>query len=199
MFATRLNKEMRSLICSTLMNRAYIERKQLLEEMEHELGMNVYNDYYSPQIQENMNKLPSEFFQESVCIRVAFNNAFYNLFVKEPLLFSYRHNNLYCQAIYNYPADHELTEKFINFKKLKDEFCNERFRLEKETSAILDKCATVKKLLETWPEVEPILKELNIQTNQSREVRLPAVIHDMNELFRLNGAEGQDVPLHDAA
>ena len=115
------------------------------------------------------------------------------------MIFGYLHNSLYTPDIYSIPGDHNLSEKFFNIKKLKDDFAKEQSRLEKQLSVFLNKCATVQKLIETWPDVEPILKELNIQTSQSKEVQLPAVIHGMNELFRLNGAEVQDTQTQDAA
>ena len=199
MSSTRLNKELRFLIRSSLMQRAFVERKQQIEYLEHELGMEIYNDMYSPQIREDMSKLPRNFFEESICIKVVFNNCFHTLFVKEPLIFGYLHNSLYTPDIYSIPGDHNLSEKFFNIKKLKDDFAKEQSRLEKQLSVFHNKCATVQKLIETWPDVEPILKELNIQTSQSKEVQLPAVIHGMNELFRLNGAEVQDTQTQDAA
>ena len=62
MSSTRLNKELRFLIRSSLMQRAFVERKQQIEYLEHELGMEIYNDMYSPQIREDMSKLPRNFF-----------------------------------------------------------------------------------------------------------------------------------------
>ena len=44
MSSTRLNKELRFLIRSSLMQRAFVERKQQIEYLEHELGMEIYNE-----------------------------------------------------------------------------------------------------------------------------------------------------------
>ena len=50
MSSTRLNKELRFLIRSSLMQRAFVERKQQIEYLEHELGMEIYNGMYSAHI-----------------------------------------------------------------------------------------------------------------------------------------------------
>ena len=188
MSVTRLTKDLRNIICNTLMDRAYVERRNKLEEMEHSLGMDVYNDFYTADIREKMSALPKDFFEESIFMRVSFDNTYYHIYVKESVLFGYNHNKQYVGALNNYPAGHELTDKFILFKKYKEELEHDLECLKMETFAILEKCATVKKLIETWPEITSILQELNISTNQSPKVLLPAVIHDMNNLFQLKDA-----------
>jgi hypothetical protein len=85
----------------------------------------------------------------------------------------------------NYPEEHELTGAFKIFRQAKESYENDRNRLSAESSAILQGCQTVKKLIETWPDITPVLEKLNIQTHQSNEVHLHAVIQDMNALFRL--------------
>ena len=84
MSATRLTKDLRNIICNTLMERAYVERKEELDHMERNLGMEVYNDRYPLQVQEQMHKLPKDFFEESTVLRVAFNGISFSSTCRKP-------------------------------------------------------------------------------------------------------------------
>jgi hypothetical protein len=194
MAATRLTKELRKEIHNALMERAYTERKEEIVRMEHNLGMRVYNDLYPPQVQEQMKMLPNDFFNQATAMKVAFDSNYHHISLPEEIALAYKDYRPYGGTVANYPAGHELTDAYIKFKKLEDEYKHDRMRLYSESNAILESCTTVKKLIETWPEIEPILQKLNIHTAQSKEVHLPAVIQDMNALFSLPPAEdGQDI------
>jgi len=184
MAATRLTKNMREEILHTLMERAYVERKEEIARMEHELGMAVYNDNYPAKAQAIMATLPEEYFERHGVLYAAFNDCYYHLALNERVPVGHHHYRHYA-AMANYPEGHELTETFIKFRKLKGEYERDSQRLRSESFAILESCATVKKLVETWPEIAPVLQKLNISLVQTREVYLPAVIQDMNDLFRL--------------
>ena len=184
MATTRLTNSLRYKIHNALMERAYVERKEEIARMEHALGMAVYNDKYPSDSQALMRKLPDTFFDQSSVITAAFNNAYYHLSVQEPIPLGYFHARSRC-ALNNYPEDHALTEVFKAFRTTKEEYEKDRDRLAAESSAILQSCSTVKKLIETWPDIIPVLEKLNIQAHQCKAVHLPAVIQDMNALFRL--------------
>jgi hypothetical protein len=184
MAATRLTKSLRDKIHNALMERAYVEQKEEVARMAHALGMAVYNDKYSAETQALMRNLPDTFFYKNTTIFAAFNNDYYHLPLQQPVPTGYLHARNWC-ALDNYPENHELTKAFKTFRKAKEEYENDRNRLSAESFAILQGCPTVKKLVETWPDIKPILEKLNIQTNQSKEVHLPAVLQDMNALFRL--------------
>jgi len=191
MAATRLTKNMREEILHSLMERAYVERKEEIARMEHDLGMAVYNDNYPAEAQAIMATLPKEYFDRHGIIHAAFNGSYYRLTIKKPVPVGHHHTRHF-GAIANYPGDHELTEYFIRFEKLKEEYEHDRQRLRSESFAILESCGTVKKLVETWSEIAPILQKLNISLVQTKEAYLPAVIQDMNDLFRLPPDGEQD-------
>lgn len=184
MAATRLTKDMRFRICHALMQRAYVDRNKELKLMEHELGMAVYNDIYPAKIQEQMKALPEDYFERSRTLKVAFNGDWYELHVSEPVPRAYKHYRNY-SALQNYPAEHQFTEAYLKFKKLRNAYDEDVSRLREETRAILEGCTTVKKLIEAWPAVMPVLQKLDISPFQTKEEYLPAVIQDMNELFSL--------------
>lgn len=183
MAATRLTKSLRDEIHNALMERAYVDRKDEVARMEHDLGMAVYNDKYSPAVQTLMKQFPDDFFEQHRAIYVAFNDDYYHLSLQQSVPAGNQHTRW--RAMDNYPEEHELTDAFKKFRKAKEEYENDRDRLSAESVAILQGCSTVKKLLETWPEIKPVLEKLGIQSVQSEEVRLPAIIQDMNALFRL--------------
>jgi hypothetical protein len=185
MSATRLTKSLREEIHNALMERAYVERKEEIARIEHNLGMRVYNDLYPLQVQEQMKMLPSDFFHQATTIQIAFGGYYYHISLLEAISLAYKNYRPYGGAVANYPAGHELTEAYIELKKLKDEYEHDRQRLYSESSAILESCSTFKKLIETWPAIEPVLQKLNIHATQSKEIHLPAVIQDMNALFSL--------------
>ncbi len=184
MSATRLTKSLRDEIHNALMERAYVERKEEIARMEHDLGMAVYNDKYPSDTQALMRKLPDSFFEQRSSIYVAFNSDYCKLSIQESVPVGELHAHSW-HALDNYSEDHELTDSFKIFRKAKEEYEKDRNRLAAESSAILQSCSTVKKLIETWPDIIPVLEKLNIQAHQCKEVHLPAVIQDMNALFRL--------------
>jgi len=184
MATTRLTKTLRNEIHHALMERAYTERREEIVLMEHELGMAVYNDTYSSKDQALMEQLPEEYFLKLHIIRASFNENYYHFSLLEPVSVGNLHSNLWT-AFVNYPAEHKLTDTFVRFRKMKEEYDRDRQRLSAESSSILESCMTVKKLIEAWPEIEPLLQKLNIHATQSKEVFLPAIRQDMNALFYL--------------
>lgn len=185
MAATRLTRTMRKKIQNALMRRAYVKQKEEIANLEHELGMTVYDNKYSQENQALMRKLPAEFWERSKHIYASFAGDFYRLTLQELVPLGNQHYRHWTALDY-YPEDHELTEAFRKFKKLKEEYEHDCQRLSAEAYGIMAACSTVKKLIETWPEIEPVLQELNISPVQIKEVHLPAVRQDMNDLFRLS-------------
>ena len=192
MTATRLTKDLRNTIHKVLMERAYVDRKKELEHMEHNLAMDVYNDTYPSSIQSLMEELPKSFFGRRIDINVAFNSYYYQLRLPHEVPFSFQHGQFFSNAINNYSENHEFTERFLQYKKLLETYKEDYGRLSAETSSILERCSTVKRLIETWPEVEPILHELNIPVSRTKETYLPAIIQDMNERFGLKKNKEDD-------
>jgi hypothetical protein len=192
MATTRLTKNMCFSIHRALMERAYVERKEELDRKELDLGLAVYLDVYPDHVTKLMKKLPSDFFKRTAQIRVSFNDGFCHLFLPEQMPVGHNHDNNW--GVANYPAEHRLTAEFLKYRKAKEEYDADYMRLSSEAWAILDRCSTVKKLVDTWPEIEPLLRQLNIFTDQfKKDGCLPAVCQDMNVLFNLPPAEATSV------
>lgn len=85
------------------------------------------------------------------------------------------------------PADHPLGAEFYELEKRKEEIENRKNVIKAQVSAIVDSVATVKKLLEIWPEA----RELLPPNEQPVISNVPAVL-----ITSLNAAIG--LPTEDA-
>ena len=184
MASTKLTNLMRDGIHQALMKRAYVERKEDLQERERVLAAALYEHVYEAETQAKMAALPDSFFCQSGVVGAEFNGKFGRLSMRDYKPISYLHSRSHTPCLAQFDGDHRLTHGYQQWKKESDQLDEDIRKLEAEARAILNSCTTVKRLCEIWPEVCPLLKELGISIEQEKCL-LPAVRKDMNQLFKL--------------
>lgn len=186
METVRINTYMKETVVRRLMNHAFEERKKALQAEWYALGDAVYKDLYPEEVLTKMKAMPAEFLPMDDDVRVSFGGDFTRVYFGENRLLSYGHLS---NAARVYDSKHPLSVRHDAYHKAKDQLTEEERKAESSAKAILDSVTTLKKLIETWPEVEPFVEDFK-QTATGRY--LPALpVQDLNARLGLPKKEAK--------
>lgn len=182
MSATRLTKALREKILHALDKRAFKKKFEKLKKTEHQLANDVYNKLYTKKQIELMQELGNDFFimRSDICARFHFDLGKLDLDAYRS--FGEAHKAYYASVVFD--CDDPITLRYQKFKKDKDELESKRQQKFNEAEAIVYGCTTVKKLVELWPEIAPLLASMNIHEQEERPL-LPVKIENLNDIFEL--------------
>ena len=179
---TRLTKRIKEKICRKAIEQSPVNKA--LAEVNSQLSkltLDVYNDNATNEqiedmckIVERVKKLPFNFrgFFETSYIKCVFGGMYTNLYTPDGVIFYDLKENP------TYTAEHEFTKRFLDLEHKKDSLIKQKNDLKLEIQALLDRCATLKKLQQIWPESVNFLG--SIETDIAI-INLPAVvIEDLN-------------------
>lgn len=179
---TRLTKKIKGKICREAIEQSPVNKA--LAEVNSQLSkliLDVYNDNATNKqiedmckIVERVEKLPFYFrgFLETSYIKCVFGGMYTNLYAPDGVIFYDLKENP------TYTAEHEFTKRFLDLEHKKDSLIKQKNDLKLEILALLDRCATLKKLQQIWPESVNFLGSIETDT---AIINLPAVvIEDLN-------------------
>lgn len=181
---TRLTKFIKEQICKNAIEQSPVTKElEITNENLSKLALDVYNDNVTAEqlkeadeIKARVKELPFDrgsvfytynhvrcyFNGLSACLTLPPERAFYEL--KEYPM---------------YTVDHEFSKRFLSLQNQFKYLEKQKNDLEHEIMAILNSCATLKKLQEIWPESVNFLD--GIQANVIKD-NLPAVVvEDLNK------------------
>lgn len=182
MSATRLTKGLRDSILYALNKRAFKKEFDELEKIENQLADDVYNKLYTKKQLKLMSELGNDFFSRyrNICAKFHFDLGKLRLDDYRPFGEAYKP---YFAAVV-FDCDDPITLRYQKFKADKEALETKRQQKYREAEALVNSCTTVKKLVELWPEIEPMLASMNIHAQEERPM-LPVKIENLNEIFEL--------------
>lgn len=182
MAATRLTRALRGQILYALHKRAFKKEFEELEKIEHQLADDVYNKLYTKKQLKLMSELGNDFFSRYSDICAKFHFDLGKLSLDGYRSFGEAYKPYYAAVVFD--CDDPLTLRYQKFKADKEALETKRQQKCYETETIVNSCKTVKKLVELWPEIEPMLASMNIHAQEERPM-LPVKIENLNEIFEL--------------
>jgi hypothetical protein len=168
----RLNARMRRVILDRLLHHAFQAAREALAGEREALAAEVYDDVYPADVQRKMRRLPEGFLETSAQICVNMGGQSVSFSVEDP--FTLRHNDLHAR-----------------FQKLDEESSRSRHVGE----AALESCATLRQIVEEWPEAEPFVRDF-LEAQSSQSVALAVPVREFNRQFNLGAGARVAAPRH---
>ncbi|MFQ1017897.1 Nmad5 family putative nucleotide modification protein [Gilliamella sp. BG7] len=181
---TRLTKSIKEQICKNAIEQSLANKElKTVNENLSKLALDVYNDNVTAEllkeadeIRDRVKELPFDYYSVfRICegVRCNFNGLSAYLTLPSERIFYGLDKNP------TYTADHEFSKRFLSLQNQFKYLEKQKNDLEHEIMAILNSCATLKKLQETWPESVNFLDGIQVDITKTN---LPAVVvEDLNK------------------
>lgn len=167
-------------IVSRLLEHKFGEAFKKLKEREVKLAERVYNDVFSAAHRKLMAELPEGWLPARSHIVARFGGSQGRLDHGTPLRVPNSKSDSW-GTLKVYEATHALAEAYQELENDKATLKAERTRLSQEATGAITTARTMKRLLETWPEIEPFTRGLAKPVSL-----LPAIpIQTLNSSFGL--------------
>ena len=129
-----------------------------------------------------MSELGNDFFSQyrDICAKFHFDLGKLRLADYRP--FGEAYKPYYAAVVFD--CDDTVTLRYQKFKADIEALETKRKQKYSEAETLVNNCTTVKKLVEFWPEIEPLLASLTISVHEDRPL-LPVKIENLNEIFEL--------------
>lgn len=185
----KLNSDLRTAICYEVLEDALGQRKAALRQEYQEMTDEVYAHVRSKLLQgveSHLARLPREWLNVQPELRVVFGDERVSLtfspvfFGRDRVLHSYDRvpavKTVDMRPVPNhhfvFGARHQYTRRWQTWSRLVAQLHEEHNRLKWAVMGVLNKCGTLKTLLERWPEVEPYITD---DIKQKGGVGVPAI------------------------
>lgn len=189
MSAKRLSQEDRDDIYGHLALRAFGERREQVEDAKDAVGDLVYANLYPAATLKKMKALPPGWLPLDNDVLVKISGTVQRIYFRHKIgkkreydkrIMSSAHISG-CAEIYD--GGHPVAEAQEHFLKLKTELENDESAARAEAMATLNRASNLKRLLEMWPDIEPITRKIFSEETGNT---LPVVAVDkLNERFKL--------------
>jgi hypothetical protein len=189
----RLNARMRRVILDRLLHHAFQAAREALAGEREALAAEVYDDVYPADVQRKMRRLPEGFLETSaqICVNMGGQSVSFSV---EDRPVAHKHHYFSTPAG-SYPADHPFTlrhnDLHARFQKLDEESSRSRHVGE----AALESCATLRQIVEEWPEAEPFVRDF-LEAQSSQSVALAVPVRELNRQFNLGAGARVAAPRH---
>jgi hypothetical protein len=178
--SVRLTDRIRDIILQRLMTRAFDETQHQLADEEALLAKDIHQDVYPEAVRKKMNALPDGYLEDNTSLRFSFAGQIADIqFRKLRIALSDER-----RVVKVYPADHHLCERHFELEKKNLEHRSRREHARRQAKAILDSCYTLKRLLEVWPDVAPVVVDFVASADATTEA-LSFPIKELNGLLGL--------------
>jgi hypothetical protein len=202
--ATRLTNDIRDSIVAKLMKHRFGDAIDTLIKDRAAFAEKIYNDVYPETQRHRMASLPAGWLPEDSDLSVEFNGqargytrlpfdgSFYGPMARFRSKVERVHRRIlnkhdHSACAKSYDATHALAVEYGQLSDRFDSLKAEFETAERKASAALASVTTIKRLIETWPEIEPFAKEFD-----ETPPKLPAIpTSDLNQLL--------DLPVDEAA
>ncbi len=178
----RLNQGQKQTILDTLVKEKFAEAEESLKQESYVLADKMYKSLHGEENLKLMAKLPENYFQKHWRIRIRLQSG-----IGDSFEFSAKNNDYRIMSAklinetiiiaYDNPIHDEIKAYFDKKSDLSD-LKTDAYNAAKAT---IFKCATLKQLLNVWPEIEPFTECV-----KPRGSNLPSVqIQELNKIFDL--------------
>lgn len=160
MASKRLTGSLRDKIINNAVSAAFDARMTALDEVEHALALDIYNDTVGKHA-DILKTMPPMFFNKDDDFRVGLgktSSGDSNVVTIKLSEYMPIWNNTY-MAHNHYGNTHKFTKRWDKLSADRKEFWNERIKFEKDLRGALLSVTTVKRLVETLPDIEQYLPE----------------------------------------
>lgn len=159
----RLTADVRSAILRAVLAHAFVKRKAALKKDWLTLGDAVYRDLYPADVQRKMADLPAGFFEQDDDVLVQFGSVMHRVRWVEQRNIARAHLR---GAARVYPTDHPLEKRYRELDTAEDKLRGDEGQASAQTHGVLHSVRTYEKLIEVWPEIEPLA--LPFRQNEAR-------------------------------
>lgn len=190
---SRLNNTKRGEILEAVITARFGEEFNKINKQYADFANKVYEDHFKKDLKK-MESLPNGWLEKSQYIYGQLGTTSYAC-----LTFSGLHRRgIGCNGFFknkedcvyrvfknkgntfNYEQTHEFVTEFDDLNNYLERFDEEVSKAQIKTMAVLNKHQTVKKLLETWPEIKPFIPK------EDAPVQLPAIpVDELNKILQL--------------
>lgn len=187
MRSARLNARVREAVLERLMQHAFKEPKEEISRLSEELASEVYDDVYPPSVRRKMRGLPEGFLDTAASLRVCFGGQVADLRVSpRPVADCHARSTA---AARSYPADHRFALEWGKIDAKYQLLTAQMSVARRQAKALLESCSTCRQLVDSWPEVEPFVRDFTEATTP-QVVALAVPVRELNCQFNLGEGEG---------
>jgi len=140
-------------------------------------------------VSKRMQCLPKDFLPEGTVLMVSFGGQVAQVCFSEPRRLSNEHMRSY-RPIVIYPTDHIFSSVYRGLEARAGDLMRRRDLALKTASAVIASFKTVKKLIEAWPEIEVVLREVGELSTDDPVTALTVPVEELNRQFALGGKNG---------
>lgn len=180
----RLTTSLREEILLRLLSRAFSEREKALDLKFQALALQVYTRVVvSMRGYDKAKALGSLWVGEKAEFYVQFGGGqnYTKLKLPKPMPFFAEQLRNWNATLEKFEPNDELTLQYVKLKGEKDALRSEKLKISSETETVLASITTAKVLLETWPELGTLCKDLLVE-KLKQEVLVPG---GLNKVFDL--------------
>lgn len=182
MASQRLTNYVREAILKAALDRAFKAREEELKAEQRAFADAVYHDQYPPELLSKMKALPDGFLLTDDDFRVRFgSNNWERVCWGERRIIAKKHEGT---AII-YDDDHALSLRFNELERKDEELCAEKTAAERNAKAVLNSVTTYNKLIEVWPEIEPLAAPFKQNEARATTFALSLPITQLNKALGL--------------
>jgi hypothetical protein len=198
-------RHLREEVTDAIIKRAFKEQQEELKKEEGQIAQAVYDDLYSPDMQEKMAALPEDFFTRVHNIeihilgaenipnskgndphQIGAHHTFILDFPESRLAASvHGHNNrIQGRHLPRYTSKNkpEMIERFRAWQEACKAHDKAADKLRDQIKEMMARCASLDQLLKEWPELADILQDIQ---QQEEEVSIVALRQSLNEAIGL--------------
>lgn len=177
----RLNKANSRKLVFAIYGDKHTAQIESIENKLEALAKSIYCDVFSPAERKLMDSLPKGWLKVRKSLKVKMSGEVVSLQLPENMEFrfpEYKAVSEYSDTILEvYDGSHKFSEKYRELKNKKKSLEQERNQLLVEIKAVVESHTTDKKLIESWPEVETIVRS----TIKSKQTALAVPVDSLNK------------------
>lgn len=178
MTAVRVTKSHKHQILVALLDRAFRDRREALTKRRLELGNAVYHRLYRDDELKSLKNIPTEFLNMSNSVRVQFASDYTCVYWEGMRPISSERS-----GTQRFNARDPLTDLAREIEAEQKQLDSDEKTAKLEARAKLDPATTLNRLLETWPEIEPLARRF---VKEPKKDQLPVPANEvLNAKFKL--------------
>lgn len=187
MSSVRLNQTRRETVLQKMLDHAFGVKRRELNEAKRKLASDIYDEVYPEKTRRLMKRVPAGFLPTASGFQVTFAGQYAMVYWSEERPVADRHQH---RAVRAFSASDEFSVRNLEIEERERRLQEDRDKAYSAARAALGSCATVKQLVEMWPEAAPFVKDFTAPPQQRA---LTLSIGDLNRQLGLSPGVSQKV------
>ena len=176
----KLNTSLRQAILKRVLNYRFQGPEEELLKQKHALAQEEYQNLFSPHVAA-LKSLPEQWRTTGSELRVSMGGALTDLPLGESKLVFRGYSNV---VLHVYDVKSKVFQRWTKIQEQERTLRDQRRQAKVEVEAILNQATTLGKLITVWPEVEPLVKDMDAAKAVSYGVPT-VVMADLNKSLGL--------------